>query len=110
MVTRLRNVNPIQCAIVSGVLYALLGIIVAILFAPIMSVMTTHMPPGTPSVAAGFSMGTLVLFPILYAILGFIGGLITAFLYNVVAGWTGGIQLTFETLTPATVSGATLVP
>lgn len=107
MVTRLRNINPIQCAIVSGILYALLGLIGALFFAPMMSTMTSHMPPGTLPVAAGLGVGTLLLFPILYAVLGFIGGLIMAFFYNLVARWTGGIEVTLESPFPA-VSGATV--
>ncbi len=109
MVTRLRNINPIQCGIVSGILYVLLGVIVALLFAPIMSIMTAHMPPGVPRAAAGLSMGTLLVFPIFYGVLGFIGGIITALVYNLVAGWTGGIEITLATLAPV-ASGTTLVP
>ncbi len=109
MVTRLRNVNPIQCAIVSAVLYAVLGAIAALFFAPVMSIMTSHLPSGTPRVAAGFSMGTLILFPIFYGVLGFIGGIVTAFLYNLVARWTGGVEVTLDTVASA-VSGTTLVP
>jgi len=108
VVTRLRNINPIQCALVSGVLYALLGVIFALFFAPIMSITTALMPPGTPRAAAGFSMVTLILFPIVYAVLGFIGGLITAFFYNLVARWTGGIEVTLDSAIPA-VSGAAVV-
>ncbi len=108
MVTRLRNVNPVQCGIVSGVLYALLGVIAALFLAPIMSIMTSHMPPGL-NVGPGPSMSSLIFLPIVYAVLGFIGGMITAFLYNLVARWTGGVEVTLDSAVPA-VSGATLVP
>ncbi len=108
MVTRLRNVNPIQCAIVSAILYAFFGVVAALFLAPIMSIMTSHMPPGI-NVAPVPSMSSLIFLPIVYAVLGFIGGIITAFLYNLVARWTGGIEVTLDTAVPS-VSGATLVP
>ncbi len=110
MVTRLRNINPIRCALVSGVLYALLGVILALFFAPIMSIMTAYMPHGTARTAGGFSMGTLILVPIFYAVLGFIGGLITAFFYNLVARWTGGIEVTLDSAIPAVSGAAVLSP
>jgi hypothetical protein len=31
--------------------------------------------------------------PVFYAVAGFVGGAIMAFLYNLVAGWVGGIEL-----------------
>ncbi|MBC5829419.1 MAG: DUF3566 domain-containing protein [Candidatus Eremiobacteraeota bacterium] len=54
-------------------------------------------------------MSSLIFLPIVYAVLGFIGGMITAFLYNLVARWTGGVEVTLDSAVPA-VSGATLVP
>ncbi|MFH1776920.1 MAG: DUF3566 domain-containing protein [Candidatus Omnitrophota bacterium] len=38
----------------------------------------------------------LLFIPILYIILGFIGGVIGAFVYNLCAKWVGGIELEFE--------------
>ncbi len=38
----------------------------------------------------------VVVFPILYIILGFVGGIIRAFVYNLCANWVGGIELEFE--------------
>ncbi len=108
MVARLRNVNPFQCAIVSGILYALIGVIAALFLAPVMSIMTSHMPRGI-NVAPVPSMSSLIFLPIIYAILGFISGIATAFFYNLVARWTGGIEVTLDTAVPA-VSGTTLVP
>jgi hypothetical protein len=42
---------------------------------------------------AMIGVGAIVFFPILYACIGFIGALIAAWLYNLVAGMVGGIEL-----------------
>ena len=44
------------------------------------------------------SLGPLaiILFPIIFAILGFIGGIIGAWLYNLIAKWVGGVKIEFE--------------
>ena len=43
-----------------------------------------------------FGVGSIILFPILYGILGFLGGLITALPYNLIARFVGGIELELE--------------
>ena|ERR1700680_4872885 len=104
MTTRIRNINPLQYAIVVAVLYALIGVIVGICFGLFsMAAGAMFRSGGMP----GFGWLSVIIFPILYAVLGFIIGLIVSFLYNVVAGWTGGIELTFST-TP--VSTTAIVP
>jgi hypothetical protein len=45
---------------------------------------------------AGISVFLMLLLPVLYVVFGFIFAVIAAWLYNVVAKWTGGIE--FETV------------
>ena len=45
---------------------------------------------------AFFGVGSIILFPIVYGIMGFIGGLITAVLYNLLAGFVGGIEMELQ--------------
>jgi hypothetical protein len=40
-----------------------------------------------------WGVAAVVVFPVLYAVLGFVVTLLTAWLYNVVAGAVGGIEL-----------------
>jgi hypothetical protein len=40
-----------------------------------------------------FGVGSILLLPLFYGALGFIGGAISAFVYNLVAGVVGGIEL-----------------
>ncbi len=98
MVTRLRHINPIQFALVSAALYALLGLILALLWLPFATLFAAAggSTSGGRWFGAGLGVMVLVLWPILYLVVAFIFGLITAWLYNLVAKWTGGIEVTLD--------------
>ena len=48
------------------------------------------------AVSIGFGAAAIVVLPIFYGVIGAIGGLVTAFLYNLVAGVVGGIEIDVE--------------
>lgn len=96
MVTRLRHVNVIQFALVVAVLYAIFGLIFALCYLPFVSMIAAMSPGKSGMFGAGFGIAMVAIFPIVYFVLSFVFGLITAFLYNLVAGWTGGIEVTLE--------------
>jgi hypothetical protein len=83
MKKRLTHVSPLQLGIVLAVLYGS----IALIFAPIFLLAALF---GTKS--GGMSVSFAILCPIIYAIAGFIGGVIAGFVYNLVAKWTGGIE------------------
>ncbi|MFM8912259.1 MAG: hypothetical protein ACKOE6_04970 [Flammeovirgaceae bacterium] len=41
----------------------------------------------------GFGFLSIIIFPILYGGIGFVAGLIGAAIYNLIAGWVGGIKI-----------------
>ena len=43
-----------------------------------------------------FGAGAIILLPLFYGAIGFIAGLIGAFVYNIAAGVVGGIELDLE--------------
>lgn len=109
MVTRLRSVAPLQCGIVLSIVYAIGGLILAIIWLPFMAMMAS-MPmamygrAGMPM--AGLGLFALIVFPIVYGIGGFIAGVIGAFIYNLAARVTGGLEITLDNTT-ASVAGPT---
>lgn len=93
MTIRLRRISPIQAGVVAGVLYALLGIVVAIFYYLVF--LTTRATNSSLPSAAGV---LVIFFPFIYAAFGFIAGAVTAWLYNLVAGWVGGLELQLDSI------------
>ena len=95
---RLRRIGPLKAGVVLGVLYALLSLL-AVPFLMIAGGLaaTAARQTGTsiPFAPFLFGMGALFL-PIFYGLMGFIFGVIAAAVYNLVAKWTGGLEITLE--------------
>ncbi len=83
MKKRITHISPLQQGIVCGVLYGLISLI-AVPFI-ILAALFGH---------GGLSIIFAIFIPVIYAIVGFIGGIIVALVYNLVATWTGGVELT----------------
>ncbi|HEX7546243.1 MAG TPA: hypothetical protein VF368_05920 [Gemmatimonadaceae bacterium] len=95
MMQRIRRMGVMQMAKTSGVLYALLGVIIGV---PVVLFMSSvaKTTSGIPGVGSGVGIGTLVMMPVIYGVGGFVSGAVIAALYNLVAGWTGGIAIELE--------------
>lgn len=94
----IKKIDPTSLAKVMGVLYALLGVIIGLLFAGFGSILSSlpmaEEDEATRSVLSTFfGVGSIIFFPIFYGIMGLIAGVITGFLYNLVAGWIGGVRI-----------------
>ena len=73
-----------QTAKVLGVLYGLMGLV----FVPFFLLATMF----TPS-ESRFGLGFAIMLPILYGVAGFVFTAVGCWLYNLVAGWVGGIEV-----------------
>ena len=90
MIQRLTRLGVGQTAKVLGALYFLLGIVFAAIFG-------SMMPAAAMGDGAGmFGMGFIIAMPFLYGIIGVIFGALVAWLYNLVATWTGGLELELD--------------
>jgi hypothetical protein len=93
----IKRIGPLSCAKISGTLYAALGLIFGAIFSVVALAggMAATSSSGA-SMGAMFGVGAIVLFPICYGLIGFLGTLIAAALYNVLANAVGGIQMDVE--------------
>lgn len=94
---RIKSVDPLAAGKLLGVLYALLGLVIGGIMA-LVSVVGAVAGGGGDAAVGGLvaGLGSLIVIPLLYGLGGFIGGIISAFLYNVVAGMIGGMILEVE--------------
>lgn len=92
--SRLRSINPVQLGLVLGLIYAVLSFLAAVLLLIYGSIVPFGMGSYFMVGRGGFL--SLILFPICYFIVGFIVGSIVGALYNLVAGWTGGVEISLE--------------
>lgn len=99
MTRRLRRIAPLPIAKIFGILYALVGLIFVPFFA-IAGIAGLFAGTGDGNAgAAGVVIGMIamaVIFPIMYGVMGFFGGIIVAALYNLIARWVGGIEFDVE--------------
>jgi hypothetical protein len=80
---RITRVAPFQLGKVFAVLYAIFSVPIAL----IMGIAASFAPQGQ-----SMSLAMIVALPLFYVIFGFLGMALAAWLYNVVARWTGGIE------------------
>jgi hypothetical protein len=101
----LKRVGPLSVGKVLGGLYAVLGLFIGAIFALLCVLGATF--GGREGLPALAGVSAIVIAPIVYGTLGFIGGIIGAALYNVAAGLFGGIELEFENPKPEAYGGTT---
>jgi len=98
MKKRLTHVDPLKLGITLGIIYGIMSLIIAVPVFLIMSLAgaASAARGGGQALPAIFSGVFVIFLPIIYAVIGFIGGVIAAFTYNLVAKWTGGVEFTTE--------------
>ena len=88
------RIGPVSCAKITGTLYGIIGVVVGAFVSLI--AMAGGFGANSESAAgigAIMGVGAIVVFPIFYGALGFIGTLVIVWLYNVLAGMVGGIEI-----------------
>ena len=87
MTQRIRRFGIGQTAKVIGVLYALMGLI----FMPVVLVIGMYSPRHS-----GMGAGFALMMPIFYGLIGFVGTAIACLVYNLVAGYVGGVEVELD--------------
>jgi hypothetical protein len=90
----IKRIGPVSCAKITGTLYLILGLF----FGAIVSLIALIGGFASDSSGAGgmgaiMGVGAIIVFPIMYGCIGFVATLIGAWLYNVLAGMVGGIEM-----------------
>jgi hypothetical protein len=94
-----KRVGPGSAFKVGLVLYAILGLVLGIFMAFISMVagslgsMGQSAAPGAKLLGFGMGLGAIIFFPICYGLIGGILAAIGAAIYNLVAGWVGGLEV-----------------
>jgi hypothetical protein len=94
---QLRKIGVSSAAKVMGVLYAIIGLIAGVIIGCISLVsagfISSQNPDMPPWFGSLFGVGAIVIFPIMYGIMGLVFGAVVAAIYNGVAGMVGGIEV-----------------
>ena len=80
----------LSIAKIFGATYAIIGLIAGLFFAL----------AGSTFLGVGFGFAAIIILPLFYGIMGFIGGAIFAAIYNFIASKVGGIVLETRQISP----------
>jgi hypothetical protein len=90
----LRKVGVLSLAKIETILMAIFGLILGLFYGILSSfVNSTEYAASATDSSLILGWWSVLVFPVLYAILGFVAGAIGALLYNMVSRWVGGVEL-----------------
>jgi hypothetical protein len=96
----LKSVGVLSLGKITGLLYAGLGLFIGFFFTMFALLGATMGALAEEEMGALFSvffgMGSIVIFPLLYGIMGLVMGVIVAALYNLLARLVGGVEVELE--------------
>lgn len=90
----IRRISPTSCARIAGAVYAIFGLLAGAMFS-LVGLASSMARENAEGAAFGmlFGVGAIVVLPALYGVLGFVMTWITVWLYNVLAGTLGGVEI-----------------
>lgn len=102
----IKKIGVLSIAKIQAAIMGVLSLIIAIpygLFVILISILGFAGSRGDAGMAIGGfgivgGIAIMIILPIVYTIIGFIAGAISALVYNVVAGAVGGVEIEVETL------------
>jgi hypothetical protein len=108
---RIKSVGVMSVAKVSGLIYGAIGLLIVpiLLVIGLASSMAVKQAQQTTGANIPAAMGPVfailmaIAAPIFYGLIGFVTGAISALIYNLIAGWVGGIEMELEIVPIQTV-------
>ena len=89
---KIERIGVLSFGKINGVIGAVFGLIVGIFFSLIFSFIPMT-PEGADFPSLMFGTLSIVFLPIMYGLIGFLFGILFAFIYNIVVKWTGGLEI-----------------
>ncbi len=102
---RVKRFGVFQTAKVAAIIYFVLSAIFLIPFGLMLPLFTRVLPE-----EYGFNGFFLLFLPFFYAFFGFVSVAIACAIYNLIAGWTGGIEVEIEEMTSTSGTYAQSAP
>ena len=98
----IRRVGVFSAAKIAGALYGLMGLLIGAIFS-LVALVGTMASAGAGNEDAVFGMlfgvGAVVILPLFYGVFGALFAAIGAALYNLIAGFIGGLEIEVEPIT-----------
>lgn len=93
-----RRVKPLSLGKILGAMYLVLGLIAGLIISAVsvlgFAIGSVAAPDQLGNMAGlVFGVGAVIFIPLVYGTLGFVGGLIAALVYNLIAGLVGGVEI-----------------
>jgi hypothetical protein len=95
-----RRIGVLSLGRILGLIYGAFGFLAGAIFSVIAVAGSTFGvlsgKEGAPLFGLVFGVGAVILLPVLYGVLGFVGGVLTGAIYNLVARAVGGIEVELQ--------------
>src|ERR1700679_3700701 len=89
---RIKRIAPLQLGKILALCYGVMGLLFCPIFL-IASLFASHLPNQQRVGMMAFGTGFALLMPVFYAVMGFVLGVVSAFVYNVIAKWIAGVEV-----------------
>jgi Transmembrane domain of unknown function (DUF3566) len=94
----IKRVGPGSAFKIGLITYAILGLVLGIFMAFISTLLgslgsAAASAPGAKLFGFGMGIGSVIIFPVMYGLIGGVFAAIGAFIYNLAAGWVGGVEV-----------------
>lgn len=89
----LKRINPGSAFKLGCVIYGLIGLIVGAIFGLLGMIGGSFITERTPILGAGMGLVAIIVVPILYGVIGGFFAALGAVIYNLAAGWVGGLEV-----------------
>lgn len=110
----IKRIGVLSLAKVYGVVMAVFGLILGVmsglfmmLMGSLASIGNAPEASGAAAIMGGMGIATVVVLPIAYGALGFVSGALTAWIYNLAAGFSGGLEFDVDDAEPTNLYSST---